>query len=80
MKNIRVFLSEIFQYLEVKFSIYLNKHVFVMFLFAFLHTRPIFKRGLPLKKIICSPMKVHPFSIIECFKSNGWPFPFQELF
>ena len=30
MKNIRVFLSEIFQFLEVKFSIYLNRHVFVM--------------------------------------------------
>ena len=30
MKNIRVFLSEIFQFLEVKFSMYLNRHVFVM--------------------------------------------------
>ena len=30
MKNIRVFVSEIFQILEVKFSIYLNRHVFVM--------------------------------------------------
>ena len=30
MKNIRVFLSEKFQFLEVKFSIYLNRHVFVM--------------------------------------------------
>ena len=30
MKNIRVFLSENFQYLEVKFSIYLNRNVFVM--------------------------------------------------
>ena len=29
MKNIS-FLSENFQYLEVKFSIYLNRHVFVM--------------------------------------------------
>ena len=31
MKNIRVLLSEVFQFLEVKFSIYLNGHVFVMF-------------------------------------------------
>ena len=31
MKNIRVFLSENFQFWEVKFSIYLNRHVFVMF-------------------------------------------------
>ena len=30
MKNIRVFLSENFQFLEVKFSIYLNRPVFVM--------------------------------------------------
>ena len=31
MKNIRVFLSENFQFLEMKFSIYLNRRVFVMF-------------------------------------------------
>ena len=30
MKNKRIFLSENFQFLEVKFSIYLNRHVFVM--------------------------------------------------
>ena len=30
MKNIRVFLSENFQFLEVKFSIYLDRCVFVM--------------------------------------------------
>ena len=30
MKNIRVFLSKTFQFLEVKFSIYLNRRVFVM--------------------------------------------------
>ena len=32
MKNIRVFLSEKFQFLEVKFFIYLNRRVFVMIL------------------------------------------------
>ena len=31
MKNIRVFLSENFQFLEVKFSIYLNRRVFVVY-------------------------------------------------
>ena len=37
MKNIRDFLSENFQFLEVKFSTYLNRHVFVMqFCFLFL--------------------------------------------
>ena len=30
MKNIRVFLSENFHFLVVKFSSYLNRHVFVM--------------------------------------------------
>ena len=30
MKNIRVFLSEKFRFLEVKFSMYLNRRVFVM--------------------------------------------------
>ena len=30
IKNIRVFLSENFQFLEVKFSIYLNRRVFVI--------------------------------------------------
>ena len=30
MKNIRVYLCEKFQFLEVKFSIYLNRRVFVM--------------------------------------------------
>ena len=31
MKNIRAFLPENFEFLEVKFSIYLNRLVFVMF-------------------------------------------------
>ena len=30
MKNIRDFLSENFQFMEVKFSIYLNRRVFIM--------------------------------------------------
>ena len=30
MKNIKVFILKIFSFLEVKFSIYLNRHVFVM--------------------------------------------------
>ena len=34
MKNIRVFLSENFQFLEVKISIYLNRRVFVMVLYG----------------------------------------------
>ena len=38
MKNIRVFLSENFQFLEVKFSIYLNRRVFVMSRFIINYT------------------------------------------
>ena len=30
MKNISVFVSENFQFLEMKFSMYLNKRVFIM--------------------------------------------------
>ena len=30
MKNIKSFLSENFQFLEVKFAIYLNRRIFVM--------------------------------------------------
>ena len=30
MKNIRVFLSENFQFLEAKFSMYLNRRIFVI--------------------------------------------------
>ena len=30
MKNIRAFVSENFQFLEVKFSVYLNRRVFVI--------------------------------------------------
>ena len=33
MKNIRFFFSENFPFLVVKFSIYLNRHVFVMVIF-----------------------------------------------
>ena len=32
MKNIRIFYLKIFLFLVVKFSIYLNRHVFVMYL------------------------------------------------
>ena len=38
MKNIRVFLSENFQFFEVKFSIYLNRHAFIMVLSVTLAT------------------------------------------
>ena len=34
MKNIRVFVSENFQFLEVKVSIYLKRRVFVMSLYS----------------------------------------------
>ena len=41
MKNIRIFYLKIFNFLVVKFSIYLNRHVFIMF-FLFLHENILF--------------------------------------
>ena len=35
MKHVRDFLSENFQFLEVKISTYLNRHVFIMSVFLF---------------------------------------------
>ena len=37
MKNIRVFLSENFQFLEVKFSVYLNRRDLVMLIQVSMH-------------------------------------------
>ena len=37
MKNIRIFVSENFQFLEVKVSIYLNRRVFVVTYFTVNH-------------------------------------------
>ena len=34
MKNIRIFLPENFHFLVVKFSVYLNRHVFVMMILS----------------------------------------------
>ena len=45
MKNVRVFLSENFQFLEVKFSIYLNRRVFVMQIINLTN-------GLPVQNLI----------------------------
>ena len=45
MKNIRVFLFENFQFLEVKFSIYLNRCVFVMFSNIALFIEPTSENG-----------------------------------
>ena len=72
MKNIRVFLSENFQFLEVKFSIYLNRRVFVMKHRRLLSVKPnihirthllVFRAGLdnfnlrkPLTSCVQSPM------------------------
>ena len=45
MKKISEFLSENFQILEIKFSIYLNRHVFVMLLSCFGSFSPIWYVG-----------------------------------
>ena len=41
MKNIRIFVSENFQFLEVKVSIYLNRRVFVMQFCQIFSTLPV---------------------------------------
>ena len=42
MKNIKIFLSENFKFLEVKLSIYLNRRVFVMIPLRFVFIRVLF--------------------------------------
>ena len=57
MNNIRVFLSEIFQFLGVKFSIYLNKCVFVMGLRSVTVALPEFLHRLSRNVRTCAPSK-----------------------
>ena len=53
MKNISFFLSENFQFLEVKFSIYLNRCVFIMFhILKYLEPHEIFKMAASLTMIL----------------------------
>ena len=63
MKNIKVFLSEKFQFLEMKFSIYLNRRVFVMI-----------KQGLSYTSFC--PLKIRYVGIIfgkKCCRCNESP-------
>ena len=46
MKKYQSFLSENFQFLEMKFSIYLNRHVFVMGFSTSLRLKPLSLSGL----------------------------------
>ena len=48
MKNIRVVLSENFQFLEVKFSIYLNRRVFLINV-NYGAMSPLLKTAFPVK-------------------------------
>ena len=53
MKNIRDFLSENLQFLEVKLSIYLNRRVFVMMSYFLLNV-PQKKKKQQQKVVFCS--------------------------
>ena len=69
MRNIRFFLSENFQFLVVQFSVYLNRHVFVM---------DISRNGLT-KRIIIQPMDVHSRHVkfgfgARCVRKRNPPF------
>ena len=57
MKNISFFLSENFQFLEMKFSIYLNKRVFIMILNS---------SSLVLSTVLC-PEKGSPYFAFVLF-------------
>ena len=56
MKKYQSFLSENFQFWEVKFSIYLNRHVFVMKIMQL----------ITIKKYICKSGKNLFWSVINC--------------
>ena len=62
-KNIGVFLSENFQFLEVKFSIYLNRRVFVMFKFG-IQVKPLGSNCLTENPV--SVCHIGPFSVLAC--------------
>ena len=55
MKNIRIFLSKNFQFLEVKFSVYLNRRVSVMYLDtpSYLDLRWQCRNSPPYKAVQC---------------------------
>ena len=49
MKNIRTFSSEKFQFLVIKFSLYLNRHVFVMYRIYRICTRSLVRERVRLR-------------------------------
>ena len=64
MKNIRIFYLKIFNFWVVKFSVYLNRHVFEMlsdFLCALLHAKSLHERGLLLKETKLLPLGANSF-------------------
>ena len=48
MKNIRIFYLKISHFLVVKFSVYLNRHVFVMFVRRWFHMWSLFCHSLSM--------------------------------
>ena len=64
MKNIRFFLSDNFPFLIVKFSIYLNRRVYVML--------TICKSGEPVYVFLASDLDLHrlPITISGVFKAK----------
>ena len=68
MKNMLFFLSENSQFLEVKFSIYLNRRVFLMVASVNGHLRP----DQPAQSLYCSQMPEGPFSNSEAHKTKSY--------
>ena len=67
-KNIRVFVSENFQFLEVKFSIYLKRRVFVMIFRWFTYALSFLSNPVPYNIMLCICEKCW---IRYCLKQNS---------
>ena len=89
MKNIRIFLSENFNFWVVKFSVYLNRHVFVMCHFVCVEVlRPIQPIGVMLSMVSLpnhmftgqvSPVRPQPaLCTLFCHKLTTAPFESAE--
>ena len=84
VKNISVFYLKIFSFLEVKFSKYLNRHVFIMqnsFILPSLEYLEMLV-VLPFKSLRCADSKSFEFInyVSFCHSSCPWDFPFSDNF
>ena len=72
VKNVRVFLSENFQFMEMKFSIYLNRRVFVMQT-ALFHMKSLNKSDSPMF-VKCPVAAVNGLPVHELHRTSNYIF------